>query len=254
MRSLRLADVRELLHGQPFAAWWSKWQHAMGAVREARAHHRDLLSQAELMALRSELVQRAAIDASSRAGDAERKRKLLAEEHPAAGRKRSRSSSEVDAAWGGSFERSLLGAEHGLVARRVKREAERLLQEAEERRNRAKKLAAEAEQVARELREAEERQKTLLAAARETLGCVPGTSFLYWRQGDDPRAALAVALADDPDGANIEVKALEIYTVRRQRGVAFLEPARDDGLRVPMGEGDGNREQPPPQRSRPHRR
>jgi hypothetical protein len=253
MRSLRLADVRELLHGQPFAAWWSKWQHALGAVREARAHHQDLRSQSELMALRAELAQRAATDASSRAGDAERKRKLLAEEDAAADGKRSRSS-KVDAAGAGSFERSLIGAEHGLVARRFEREAARLFQEAEERRSRAKKLAAEAEQVARELREPEQRQTTLLAAARETLGCVPGTSFLYWRQGDDPRAALAVALADDRDGANIEVKALEIYTVRRQRGVAFLEPARDDELRAPMNEGDGKREPPPSRRSRPHRR
>jgi hypothetical protein len=229
MRSLRLADVRELLHGQPFAAWWSKWQHATGGVREARARRQDLLSQSGLMTVRSELAERAATDASSRAGDAE-------------------------AAGAGSFERWLLGAEHALVARRTKREAERLFQEAEERRSRAKKLAAEAEQAARELRDAERRQTALLAAARETLGCVPGTSFLYWRHGDDARAAFAVALADDPDGANIEVKALEIYTVRRQRGVPLLEPARDDGLGATTDEGDGPREQPPRERSRPHRR
>jgi len=310
MKSLRLGELRELLQSAPFGAWWNDWQRAVASVREARARHEELRSQSELMALRSELAQRAAVDAFSRGGDAEdegtrriaeaqaqenralelvgeyeeqrfrtsdlwvrlggaektleerreaaagkprdgqrprgsegalrdaeRQHQLFGEEYAAADRKRARLWEEVEAAWAASFERSLMGAEHGVVARRIRREAERLFEEAEERRARAKQLAADADAAARDLRDAEARQAALLASARETLGCVPGTSFLYWRHTDDKRSAFALALAADPDGANIEVKELAIYTVGRHRGVAFLEPAHD-GLGVGPDDGD----------------
>src|SRR6266542_4429533 len=71
MRSMRLGELRELLQGSAFAAWWADWQRATAAVRELRARHDDLRSQSELMALRSELAQRAAVDAFSRSGDAD---------------------------------------------------------------------------------------------------------------------------------------------------------------------------------------
>jgi hypothetical protein len=309
MKAVRLFELRELLQGSSFAAWWTDFQGAASAVRDARARRDDLSSQAELMELRSELAQRAAVDAFSRGGDtddegrrftaqahaqenralelvgeyeeqrfrtsdlwvrlggaekavedrressvregrdgkarragtalrdAERYHQVAAEDYAGADRKRARLWEEVEGAWAASLERSLAGAEHALVARRFRRDAERLFAEAEARRARAKQLAADAEVAAREVREAEARQAALLASARERLGCVPGTSFLYWRHKDDQRAAFAVALHDDPDAANLEVKALGIYVVGRQRGVEFLEPARD-GLGASADEGD----------------
>jgi hypothetical protein len=74
-------------------------------------------------------------------------------------------------------------------------------------------------------------------AAQERFGCMTGEGWLYWRHRDDKRSALAVALADLPEGANVEVKALSVYTVGLQRGVSFLEPARE-GLAVTVEEGD----------------
>jgi hypothetical protein len=309
MKPVRLGELRELLQDAAFGAWWTEWQRAAAAVRDARARHEDLVAQSELMAHRSELAQRAGVDAFSRAGAAEdegtrwtaeaqerenralglvgeyeeqrfrtsdlwvrlggaeknledrraargkgprdggrgrsestlreleRQHQLAGEEYAAADRRRSKLWEEVEAAWAASFERSLLGAEHALVARRIRRDAERLFAEAEDRRSRAKQLAAQSVEAARELREAQARQTALLARAREQLGCVAGEAFLYWRHRDDKRSVFAVALADDPDGANIEVKALGIYLVGRQRGVAFLEPARD-GLVATAEEGD----------------
>ncbi len=191
MRSVRLGELRELLQSPAFGAWWSDWQSAVASVREARVRQEDLLSQSELMALRSELAQRAAVEAFSGSGeaeddgtrcsaeaqtlenralelvgeyeeqrfrtsdlwvrlggaektleerraaaagrpkegqrprgrgegalrDAERQHQLLGEEYAAADRKRARLWEEVEAAWAASFERSLVGAEHGLVAR-----------------------------------------------------------------------------------------------------------------------------------------
>jgi hypothetical protein len=166
------------------------------------------------MAHRSERVRRAAQDTLARAAAAEEERpRRTARRDPMAGAK--------------GLERSLQRAERALVAGRIRRGVERLLAEAEERRARANQLAADAADAARTVRQAEARQAALLAATRAQLGCAAGTSFLYWRREGDERSAFAVALADDPDGANIEVKALGIYTVGPERGVALLEPARD---------------------------
>jgi hypothetical protein len=298
MKSVRLEDLRELLGSTAFAAWWSDWQRAGAALRDARQRLEDLLAQSELMALRSEIAQRTAVDTFSRSGEVEdegtrhtadaqthenralalvgefeeqrtraselwarlggadetlleakeklakdrrpsradaeaaareteRLRKALEEEYAAADRRRVRLWEDVEAAWAESFERSLVGAEHGVAARRIRRDAERLFKEAEERRARARQLAAEADVAARELREAESALDALRGKARERFGCVAGRAWLYWRHPDDKRSAFAVALAAEPEGANVPVAALGIYVVGRQRGVAQLEPARD---------------------------
>jgi hypothetical protein len=159
---------------------------------------------------------------------AERQVEELRRQYETEDRKRARLWDDVEGAWAESFERSLLGAEEGLLARRVRREAERLFEEAEERRVRAKQLAADAEAAGRERREAERRRAALLAQARERFGCAAGEAFLYWRHADDKRSALAVALADQAEGMNVAVKSLRVYTVGRQRGAASLEPARED--------------------------
>ncbi len=316
MKSLRVGELRELLQGTAFSAWWTEHARAVAALHDARVRHDELSAHSETMMLRSELAQRAAVDAFGRAGEAEDEGARLAaeaqglenralelvgryedqrfrtsdvwirlggaeraveERREAAARakdgprgkegakaraqaeaaladaerqlrelkdlyaredeRRGRLWEEVEAAWAASFERSLLAAERGVAARGMRREAERLFQEAEERRVRAKHLAAEAAAAKQAREQAEERRAALLAQSRERFGCIAGEGYLYWRHADDKRAAFAVALADDPDGANLEVKALAIYTVARARGVAVLEPARE-GLAPGAEEGD----------------
>jgi len=311
MKAVRLSEVKEILSGQPFAAWWSDHGRALAAVKEARARHEDLVAQAEMMELRSELAQRAAIDAFSRSGEAEdrgraeaaeaqslenralelvgtyeehrfktsdlwyrlggaekrleERREALAsagpdggkaraqvetsvkeaerelararEDYDAADKHRSRLWDEVEQAWSRSCERALLSAEHALAARVVRREAERLFKEAEERRARAKQLRGDAEAAGRERADVDRRRLDLLRVAQERFGCMAGDGWLYWRHRDDQRAAFAVSLLDLPEGTNLEVKALSVYTVGLQRGIAFLEPARE-GLAATVEEGD----------------
>lgn len=311
MKSVRLGDLRELLQATAFSTWWTEYARAVAALEEARVRHEDLVGQSETMLVRSEIAQRSAVDAFSRAGDqedegsrfgseaqalenralelvgeyedqrfktsdlwvrlggaeraaeerreaaasggkdgakaraqaetalraAERHHQELKELYEHEDRKRAKLWEEVESTWGVAFERFLVAAEHARAARDTRRVAERLFEEAEERRRRAKQLAAEAESAGRDRASAEGRRGELLAEARRRFGCAPGLSFLYWRHAEDKRSAFAVALADDPDGANLEVKALGIYTVGRQRGVAFLEPARE-GLAPAAEEGD----------------
>ncbi len=168
---------------------------------------------------------------------AERQVRALQDEYAAEDRKRSRLWDEVESAWERSFERSLLAAEHATRSRRIIREAEQLFRDAAEKRGAARQLRDEVEQAARALAEAARRRAGLREEARERFGCVAGESFLYWRHPDDQRAAWAVALREDGAGWNIPVKPLEVYTVNRARGVAFLEPARE-GLPLSVDHGD----------------
>jgi hypothetical protein len=300
VKALSLSELRDLLHGAEFTAWWTDLSRAADALREARARHEELAAQSELMDFRSELAQRAAIETFSAAGDAEdgaartsaealalenralelvggyeeqrlrtsdlwvrlggaeriieerreavtasardparvrahaetaleaaeRQHELLKDEYAAGDVRRSKLWEDVEATWAQSFERALVAAEQSAHGRQVRRDAGRLFEEAEERRARAKQLRSDAEAAGRAVAEAEASRRALLARAATELGCVAGDAFLYFGRRGDERTAFAVALADDPDGANLEVKALGIYTAGR-RGVTSLEPARE---------------------------
>lgn len=295
MKALRLSELREVLQGASFAAWWAEVSRATAELRQAAERRQDLASQAELMELRAELVQRTAMDAFSDAGGAEEAQarlgaeaqdlenralglvghyeeqrfrssdlwyrlggleRTLEETRDAAARKalerqlpglrqefaqeeqkRDRLWAEVEETWARSFERSLLSHEHGDRARRIRREAERLFKEADERRQRARQLKGEADAAAREEAAAAQRGAQLLERASREFGCVHGDRFLYWRHRDDKRAAFAVPLVADAEGYNVELAPLSVYTVGPLRGVAFLEPARE-GLAPTVEEGD----------------
>jgi hypothetical protein len=179
---------------------------------------------------------------------AERLFQQLRQDYAVEDAKRSRLWEDVEAAWARSFERALVAAEHGQRSRKVRRDSERLFKEAEERRARVRQLQAEAPLAAQALSDAERRRRALLGAAEERFGCAAGDGFLYWRHPEDKRAAWAVALADDHDLVEADVRALSIHAVGR-RGIAFLEPARegvngadreatpDDGARPPAPRG-----------------
>jgi hypothetical protein len=295
VKALRLSELRELLQSPPFTTWWTEYSRAVTELKEASDRHQDLLSQAELMDLRSELAQRTAMDAFSDAGDAERasaragaeaqelenralafvglyeeqrfktsdlwyrlgglertseeaadpqarrqlerQRDAVQRDYTAEDQRRDKLWAEVEDTWARSFERSLLAQEHADHSRRVRKESERLFREAEERRLRARQIHGDAEVTGRERRDAEQHRARLLEQAAHQLGCAPGDRFLYFRHRDDPKAAFAVALVDDAESYNVEVKALGVFTVGPQRGVAFLEPARD-GLARRVEEGD----------------
>jgi hypothetical protein len=133
---------------------------------------------------------------------------------------------EVERLWARSAEVSLLVAEERALGKKVRREAEGLFAMAEDRKKRAKELKAEVEGCAQSVEHANAKVSALLLAAREKFGCATGTDFLYFRQKDDQRLAYCISLVEDKEAYNIEVKPLAVYSVDRQRGVAFLEPAR----------------------------
>src|SRR5207248_9501138 len=107
------------------------------------------------------------------------------------------------------------------------KEAEGLFQLAEERKAKSKQLRAESDAAASAAEAGKKKISTLLDRAREQFGCAAGTDFLYYRQKDNQKLAYCIPLIEDHDSYNVEVTPLSVYSVERQRGVSFLEPARE---------------------------
>jgi hypothetical protein len=143
---------------------------------------------------------------------------------------------EVERIWARSMELALLMAERRAQGKKVRAEAERLFKQAEDRKQRAHKLRAEADAIAREREAAETRLAEALKEACERFGCSQGDEFAYFRQKENPKRAWCVALVEDGQNYNIEVKALAAYSIDQKRGVEFLEPAVE--LKANDEEGD----------------
>jgi len=166
----------------------------------------------------------------------EKKQKLATEEYTREMGRRDRLWDEVERLWMQGAEASLLTAEQKVLARKVRRTSEQLFALAEDRKKKALSLKAAAEAAATALEAARAKLEATRTRARELFGAAVGEDFLYFRHRDDQRHAYAVALVEDSENYNIEVKPLVVYSVERQRGVGFLEPARVMG--TSMEEGD----------------
>lgn len=143
---------------------------------------------------------------------------------------------EVERIWSTGAELGLLVSEHRLRGKKIRRAAEQLFAQAEERKRRAQALRREAEQMSQKVETGREAVRSLLSQARERFGCATGTDFLYFRHRDSQKQAYCIPLVEDKETYNVEVKPLSVYSVERQRGVGFLEPARSET--VSNEEGD----------------
>jgi hypothetical protein len=166
----------------------------------------------------------------------ERQRKVAADEYERAAAHKNSLWSEVERLWAKSAEVSLLRSEQQLQARKVRREAETLFALAEERKKRAQALRAESDAAAQEVDALKARLESTRAAAVERFGALVGTDFLFFSHPVDTRNAFAVALVEDAEHYNVEVRPLAVYWVEHRRGVAFLEPARERPAN--LAEGD----------------
>ncbi len=160
----------------------------------------------------------------------------LSEDYAREDGKKARLWDDVERLWVRSAEVSLQVAEQRALGKKVRRQAEELFGVAEERKQKTKELKAETEAAAHAVEAHKARRSGLLEEAREKFGCSAGTDFLYFRHRDDQRLAYCIALLEDREGYNLEVKSLAVYQVDRARGVAFLEPAR--AVLLSQEEGD----------------
>lgn len=167
---------------------------------------------------------------------AEKTYRLAADDYEREMGRKGRMWDEVERLWGRSAEVSLLVSEHKVRGRKIRKEAEALFALAEERKARSKALRSEAEHASHSVDAAQKQIEVLLARARERFGCTSGREFLFFRIRDNPKQAWAVSLVEDREHFNLELKPLGLYCVERQRGVAFLEPARAEPPNVEDGD------------------
>jgi hypothetical protein len=167
---------------------------------------------------------------------AEKGHRTTTEEYEKETARKGRLWDEVERIWAKSAEVSLLVAEQRGRGKKIRREAERLFQLAEERKAKSRELRAESDAAAGAEEAAKSRIGTLLDQARDKFGCAAGTDFLYFRQRDNQKLAFCVPLIEDHENYNVEVKPLSIYSVDRQRGVSFLEPARAEAPSTEEGD------------------
>ncbi len=157
----------------------------------------------------------------------ERKRQQLSEEYARENSRKNQLWQEVERLWDRSMQVGLLTSERRAQARKVRREAERLFGLAEERKKQAAGLKNDSDFISAAVESARQAVNARREAAGGLFQCTVGTDFLYFRQWDEARRAFAVGLVDDSTHYNIEVKPLTVYSVDRQTGVGFLEPARE---------------------------
>ncbi len=144
--------------------------------------------------------------------------------------------SGVESLWAKSLEVGLMTSEAKLLAKKVRREAEQGFQLSEERRGRATALKAEVDQAATAVEQAQAKVALVLRAADARFGASVGSDFLFFRHRDDRGQAYAVALVDDRDAYNLELRPLAVYSVDRKRGVGLLTPARAEVPSVEEGD------------------
>ncbi len=162
--------------------------------------------------------------------------KQLADDYAREEGRKARSWDEVERLWARSAEVNLRVAEQRALGKKVRRNAEKFFGLADERKQKARELKVDTEFAARALETAKARRSGVLEEAREKFGCSAGTDFLYFRHRDDQQMAYCIALLEDRDGYNLEVRPLAVYQVDRTRGVAFLEPARVASLSQEEGD------------------
>ncbi len=162
----------------------------------------------------------------------ERRRQQLSDEYERENGRKNQLWQDVERLWDRSMQVGLLTTERRAQARKVRHEAEKLFGLADERKKQVTGLKGDSDFISAAVESAHK----ALAARRDAAGalfqCTVGTDFLFFRQWDEARRAFAVSLVDDATHYNLEVKRLTVYSVDRQTGVGFLEPARESSPSV----------------------
>lgn len=142
----------------------------------------------------------------------------------------------VEATWAKQAETALQMAEQKMRGKRLRAQAEAQFAVAEQRKAELERARAEAEKASNEVSAQKTRVARLLADAAQRFGCAAGDDFLYFRQRDHRGWSFCVALVEDGDSYNIEVRPLSVYSVEQKRGVTFLELARERAASADEGD------------------
>jgi len=142
----------------------------------------------------------------------------------------------VEATWALQAETSLRVAEQRMRGKRLRSEAEGQLEVTERLKGEAERARAEADRASGQISALRVQVSRHLADAALRFGCAAGEDFLYFRQRDQAGWSFCVALVENGDSYNLEVRPLAVYSVEQKRGVTFLEPARERAATAQEGD------------------
>lgn len=139
---------------------------------------------------------------------------------------------EVEDTWEQAFRANLASKEYAYQARRHQARARELANEqmGQSARDRSggSGLEERGAPLGTRLDELSAQRETLIAEAEQDLGCVLIESFLYWPHAGEVSAVLCVPLVDEPKHFNIQVTALQLYEIDRNKGLEFIEPVPEE--------------------------
>ena len=138
--------------------------------------------------------------------------------------------SKVEATWSNAFRANMARSEFSYQGRRIHSKAERYFSKADEVRKEVAELSDEISKTDERLSSAKADRARHLDEAKKTFDCTVVDEFLFWPNTDDVHAALCVPLIDEQSHFNIQIKALKVYQIERDKGLDFIEPVPDEEL------------------------
>ncbi len=136
----------------------------------------------------------------------------------------------VEDTWGNAFRANMARSEFSYQGRRIHSKAESYFAKADEVRKEVAELSDDIAKTDERLASARADRARHLDDAKKNFDCTVVDEFLFWPNSDDVHAALCVPLIDEQSHFNIQIKALKVYQIERDKGLDFIEPVPDEEL------------------------
>ena len=137
---------------------------------------------------------------------------------------------KVETTWSNAFRANMARSEFAYQGRRIHSKAESYFAKADEVRKEVAELSDEIAKTDERLASAKADRARHLDDAKKNFDCTVVDEFLFWPNTDDVHAALCVPLIDEQSHFNIQIKALKVYQIERDKGLDFIEPVPDEKL------------------------
>ena len=137
---------------------------------------------------------------------------------------------QVEETWVTAFRANMRRSEFSYQGRRIRARAERLFAKAEVVRRKIDEVSSQLAVVDEKLSSVKADMMRHLEHARKNFDCTVVDEFLFWPHEDDVHAALCVPLVDEQSHFNIQIKALKVYQIERDKGLDFIEPVPDEEM------------------------
>src|SRR5262249_22233802 len=149
----------------------------------------------------------------------ERSHRHLSDQYTREMQRRDRLWEEVESLWTRSAQVNLLVAEQQVLAKKVRRQAERLFASADDKPKEAIAVRGKAARAADQVSAAAKKIAEALSSAKQRFGCGVGNDFLYFLEAGNPKGVFCISLIGDHENYNLELQPLCVYSLDAQLGV-----------------------------------